>query len=327
MNQNKKARLIFAGTPEFAAKHLAALLACNYDICAVFTQPDRPAGRGRKSIASPVKSLALEHELPVYQPLSLKDPEQHEVIAHCNADLMIVVAYGLILPQSILDAPQHGCINVHASLLPRWRGAAPIQRAIEAGDQESGVAIMKMAAGLDTGPVLATHYCGILPEDTSEMLHDRLAAMGSVALPLAIDGLIAGDLSANEQNHELATYAHKIEKSEARIDWSLDATALLNKIRAFNPWPVCTSDINGLSCRIWSAQLADVEESKGIDPEKASAVNAGTILDNQDCLLVKCGDHQAIKIKEMQLPGARKLDVKAILNSKRSHFAVGSRFG
>lgn len=324
MSERRNTRLIFAGTPEFAAHHLAALIKAGYDICAVFTQPDRPAGRGRKAIASPVKSLALEHELPVFQPLSLKDEEEAKRIAAFEADLMVVVAYGLILPDAVLSAPRLGCINVHASLLPRWRGAAPIQRAIEAGDRESGVAIMQMAAGLDTGPVLMAHHCGILPHDTSGSLHDRLVAMGCVALPLAVDGLMAGELTAREQDHSLANYAKKIEKSEAHIDWSATAESILNKIRAFNPWPVCTSTISELSCRIWSAQLlGPVAE---LELENNSTAEPGTIIDNRRGIVVKSGDEQAIRIDEMQLPGARKLETEAILNSKRDLFAVGNRF-
>ena len=212
-------RIVFAGTPEFAAQHLQALLDAGCQVVAVYTQPDRPAGRGQKLMPSPVKQLAVQHDIPVYQPQTLRAAEAQTELAELNADLMVVVAYGLILPQAVLDLPRLGCINSHASLLPRWRGAAPIQRAIEAGDSESGVTVMQMEAGLDTGPMLLKVSTPITADDTGGSLHDRLAALGSDALVQAVAALEAGTLSGEVQDDSQATYAHKLNKDEARLDW------------------------------------------------------------------------------------------------------------
>src|SRR5690606_5561398 len=231
-------RIVFAGTPEFAAAHLQALLDAKLNIVAVYTQPDRPAGRGQKLTPSAVKKLALQHGLPVYQPQPLRAPEAQAELAALEADLLVVVAYGLILPQAVLDLPRLGCINSHASLLPRWRGAAPIQRAIEAGDDETGVTVMQMEAGLDTGPMLLKSRTPIGVDDTGGSLHDRLAEIGPVAVLQAIEGLAAGTLEAEVQDDSLATYAHKLSKAEARIDWARPARELALMIRAFNPWPL-----------------------------------------------------------------------------------------
>ncbi len=228
-------RIVFAGTPEFAAEHLKALLDTPHRIVAVYTQPDRPAGRGQKLMPSAVKSLALEHGLPVMQPQSLRNAEAQAELAALRADLMVVVAYGLILPQAVLDIPRLGCINSHASLLPRWRGAAPIQRAVEAGDAESGVTVMQMEAGLDTGPMLLKVSTPISAADTGGSLHDRLAALGPKAVVEAIAGLAAGTLHGEVQDDALATYAHKLNKDEARLDWSRPAVELERQVRAFTP--------------------------------------------------------------------------------------------
>ncbi|MGG4616385.1 methionyl-tRNA formyltransferase, partial [Pseudomonas aeruginosa] len=236
-------RIVFAGTPEFAAEHLKALLDTPHRIVAVYTQPDRPAGRGQKLMPSAVKSLALEHGLPVMQPQSLRNAEAQAELAALRADLMVVVAYGLILPQAVLDIPRLGCINSHASLLPRWRGAAPIQRAMEAGDAESGVTVMQMEAGLDTGPMLLKVSTPISAADTGGSLHDRLAALGPKAVVEAIAGLAAGTLHGEIQDDALATYAHKLNKDEARLDWSRPAVELERQVRAFTPWPVCHTSL------------------------------------------------------------------------------------
>ena len=228
-------RIVFAGTPDFAAAHLQALLQAGLNIVAVYSQPDRPAGRGHKLTPSAVKQLAVQHELPVYQPQTLRAPEAQAELAALQPDLLVVVAYGLILPQAVLDIPRLGCINSHASLLPRWRGAAPIQRAIEAGDAETGVTVMQMEAGLDTGPMLLKTQTPILPEDTGGSLHDRLAELGPPAVLQAIAGLAAGTLQGEVQDDSLATYAHKLGKADARIDWSRPASELALMIRAFNP--------------------------------------------------------------------------------------------
>jgi methionyl-tRNA formyltransferase len=243
-------KIIFAGTPEFAVPSLQALVANGYPVTAVYTQPDRPAGRGRKLQASPVKQAA--GAIPVYQPESLKNPQAQAELAALQADLMIVIAYGLILPQAVLDMPRHGCINVHASLLPRWRGAAPIQRALLAGDRETGITIMRMEAGLDTGPMLQQAVCPILDEDTGASLHDRLAELGARTL---IESLRAWDnLQAQVQDDSLSTYARKLDKNEARLDWQNSAEQLARQVRAFNPWPVTQAQVAGMELRIWQAQ-------------------------------------------------------------------------
>ncbi|MEH6467663.1 MAG: methionyl-tRNA formyltransferase, partial [Porticoccus sp.] len=231
--------IVFAGTPEFAAHHLQALLDDDHHkIVAVYTQPDRPAGRGKKLTASPVKVLAQAHGLTVNQPVSLKEAEQQKILRDLNADIMVVVAYGLLLPKAILDTPHLGCINVHASLLPRWRGAAPIQRAIEAGDKETGVTIMQMDIGLDTGDMLLKAHCPITETDTGGSLHDKLASIGPPALLKTLLELEEGSAVAEKQDDELSNYAPKISKDEALVDWSQSAKIIARKVRAFNPFPV-----------------------------------------------------------------------------------------
>ncbi|MDQ1362586.1 MAG: methionyl-tRNA formyltransferase [Pseudomonadota bacterium] len=240
----EKLRIIFAGTPEFSVPPLQALIDSPHDVVAVYTQPDRPAGRGRKLTPSPVKELALAHNIPVFQPVNFKAEEDRHALAALKADLMVVVAYGLILPQVILDAPRLGCINIHASLLPRWRGAAPIQRAILAGDTETGITIMQMEAGLDTGPMLHIECCPIAPDDTGSRLHDKLMALGAQALMKSLPGLISGTLRAEKQNDALACYAAKLQKSEALINWQDDAEKIYRQIRAFNAWPVAQTPLH-----------------------------------------------------------------------------------
>jgi len=248
-------RIVFAGTPEFAAEHLKALLDSPYEIVAVYTQPDRPAGRGQKLMPSPVKQLALEHGIVVLQPPTLRNAEAQAELAALKPDLLVVVAYGLILPQVVLDIPRLGCINSHASLLPRWRGAAPIQRAVEAGDSESGVTVMRMEAGLDTGPMLLKSVTPISAEDTGGTLHDRLAELGPPAVLQAIAGLAAGTLDGEIQDDSLATYAHKLNKDEARIDWNRPAVELERLIRAFNPWPISHSTLSGEALKVLAASV------------------------------------------------------------------------
>ena len=230
-----KLKLIFAGTPDFAARHLAALLSSGHEVVAVYTQPDKPAGRGQKLTASPVKELALAHDLPVYQPASLRNEAAQAELAALGADLMVVVAYGLILPKAVLDTPRLGCINVHGSLLPRWRGAAPIQRSIWAGDAETGVTIMQMDVGLDTGAMIRKVSCPIAFDETSASLYDKLAELGPQALVDTLNAMAAGETAAEAQDDALANYAQKLSKEEARIDWSMEAVAIERCIRAFNP--------------------------------------------------------------------------------------------
>jgi methionyl-tRNA formyltransferase len=245
--------IVFAGTPEFSVPALEALVASEHRVLAVYTQPDRPAGRGQKVTMSAVKQAALEHGLHLEQPLKLRDPEAVAKLASFQPDVMIVVAYGLILPQAVLDIPKLGCINIHASLLPRWRGAAPIHRAIEAGDSETGVTIMRMEAGLDTGPMLLERGETILPTDTTASLHDRLAALGADALLEALSGIADHSLQARAQPVDGVTYAAKISKDEARIDWSRAAAEIDRQVRAFNPWPIAETTFNGAQLRVWGA--------------------------------------------------------------------------
>jgi len=308
-------RLVFAGTPEFAAEHLKALLASQHEIVAVYTQPDRPAGRGQKLMPSPVKQLALENNIPVMQPPTLRDPAAQAELATLNADLMVVVAYGLILPQVVLDTPRLGCINSHASLLPRWRGAAPIQRAVQAGDGESGVTVMQMEAGLDTGPMLLKVTTAISGDDTGGSLHDRLAEMGPPAVLQAIAGLAAGTLHGEVQNNDLATYAHKLNKDEARLDWTRPAEELERLVRAFNPWPICHSTLNGETLKVLAAQPA---EGHGAPGEILQA--------SRDGLVVACGT-DALRLTRLQLPGGKALNFSDLFNSRREQFAVGTVLG
>ncbi len=248
---NKK-RIIFAGTPEFAVPSLVALLNSKHSICGVYTQPDRKSGRGRKLQASPIKLLALEHGLDIYQPVSLKDVEAQAQLKALKPDLIIVAAYGLILPKAVLDIPRFGCINVHASLLPRWRGAAPIQRALIAGDNITGITLMKMDIGLDVGAILKKQSCKILPDDTGQSLHDRLSELGGQMLASYIDE--CENLPSTPQDDALATYAKKLEKTEAELDWNQDAILLERKVRAFNPYPIAQAKIFDQTLRIWEAK-------------------------------------------------------------------------
>ncbi len=308
-------RIVFAGTPEFAAEHLKALLASPYEVVAVYTQPDRPAGRGQKLMPSPVKQLALEHSIPVLQPPTLRNEDAQAELAALKPDLMVVVAYGLILPQAVLDIPRLGCINSHASLLPRWRGAAPIQRAVQAGDAESGVTVMRMEAGLDTGPMLLKVSTAITAQDTGGSLHDRLAKMGPPAVIEAIGGLAAGTLAGEVQDDELATYAHKLNKDEARIDWSQPAEVLERLVRAFFPWPICHSTLNGEAVKVLAANTCEGQGAPG------------TILGaSKDGLVVACGE-QALCLTRLQFPGGKPLNFSDLFNSRREKFAVGAVLG
>lgn len=308
-------RIVFAGTPEFAASHLQALLDSEHSIVAVYTQPDRPAGRGQKLTPSAVKQLAVQHAIPVLQPVNLRSPEAQQELANFNADLMVVVAYGLILPQVILDTPRLGCINSHASLLPRWRGAAPIQRAIEAGDAESGITVMQMEAGLDTGPMLLKVSTPILATDTGGSLHDRLATLGPDAVLQTIKGLVDGSLSAEKQLDGLATYAHKLNKQAALIDWQRPAAVLDCQIRAMYPWPICHSTLAGETLKIHTAELADGQGQPG---EILSA--------NREGLVVACGQH-ALRLTHLQLPNGKALAFSDLLNSKQALFTTGQVLG
>jgi len=308
-------RIVFAGTPEFAAEHLKALLDSPHDVVAVYTQPDRPAGRGQKLMPSPVKQLAALHGIPVLQPPTLRAAEAQAELAALAPDLMVVVAYGLILPQAVLDIPRLGCINSHASLLPRWRGAAPIQRAVQAGDAESGVTVMRMEAGLDTGPMLLKVSTPIGAQDTGGSLHDRLASLGPAAVLQAIAGLEDGSLSGEIQDDTLATYAHKLNKDEARLDWTRPAVELERLVRAFNPWPICHSTLEGAAIKVLSAELSTEQGQPG---ELLSA--------SKDGLVVACGV-QSLRLTRVQLPGGKALSFADVFNSRREQFAPGKVFG
>ena len=247
-------RIVFAGTPDFSVPVLQALLDSGHEVVGVYSQPDRPAGRGRKLRPGPVKQLALQHEIPVFQPLSLRDEAAQATLAALEPELMVVVAYGLILPRAVLDIPARGCVNLHASLLPRWRGAAPIQRAILAGDRETGVCLMQMEAGLDSGPVLAQVKTEIRDEETGGSLHDRLSQLAAGLIARHLDDLAAGRLTPAPQDESLVTYASKLDKAEAAIDWTRNADELERQVRAFNPWPVAQADYQGEKLRIWDAK-------------------------------------------------------------------------
>ncbi len=311
-------KVIFAGTPEFAAAHLQSILSDNsYEVVGVYTQPDRPSGRGKKIVPSPVKQMALEYGIPVFQPFSLREPESQLVLAELNADIMVVVAYGLILPQVVLDTPRLGCINVHGSLLPRWRGAAPIQRAIEAGDLSTGVTVIQMDAGLDTGAMLTIAQCSINKDETSLSLYDKLAALGAEALITTLGKLKSGSAVGVEQNNQLMSYAHKITKAEAQINWADSATDIECMIRAFNPAPTAYSFLGDQRLKIWSA-AAVASHQKATPGEILSASSEG--------LLVKCGE-DCILLKELQLAGKSRLAFGEILKSRAASFANGVMLG
>ncbi len=311
-------KIIFAGTPHFAATHLQALINdARHSVVAVYTQPDRPAGRGKKLTSSAVKLVALEHDLPVYQPQSLKAPEAQAVLAELGADIMVVVAYGLILPQAVLDTPRRGCINVHGSILPRWRGAAPIQRAIEAGDAETGVTIMQMDAGLDTGAMLSVARCPILDTDTSGALYDKLAELGAPALLQDLAKLEKGTAVGIAQDNQQSTYASKIDKTEALIDWSQSAVILDRRIRALNPFPAAYSLVDGQRLKVWTATLGPTDHAD--TPGKIISADANS-------LVVACGQGSLV-LTEIQLAGKSRMPVSEILKSRADLFAVDQQLG
>jgi methionyl-tRNA formyltransferase len=311
-------RIVFAGTPEFAAESLSALLQTRHDVVAVYCQPDRPAGRGRELKPGPVKALALGRKLPVYQPLSLKTAEAQHELAALKPDLMVVAAYGLLLPQAVLDIPRLGCINVHGSLLPRWRGAAPIQRAILAGDRETGITIMQMDKGLDTGAMLYKVSCPISTSDTGASLHDRLALLGGDALLAVLEAIDEGKPPVPEvQNEAETTYAAKLSKDEARIDWTQPAGQLARQVRAFNAWPVAHTQLGDQTLRLWQARAID---------EATTAPPGMIVRADRDGIAVATGAGLLL-LENVQLPGGKALSTTQLLNARRDLFAAGTVLG
>ena len=316
-------KVVFAGTPEFAATALRAMLHAGPDVgfqvVAVYTQPDRPAGRGMKLTASAVKQVAISHNVPVFQPATLRTPEALAEFMALQPDVMVVAAYGLILPQAILDVPRFGCLNIHASLLPRWRGAAPIHRAILAGDSKTGVAIMRMEAGLDTGPTLLETFTAIGPRETTGQLHDRLAVLGAEAIVHVLKRMSRGDeLAVSPQSSHGITYASKVTTEEAQIDWSDSAVNIDRAIRAFNPVPGAWTLWNGEKLKLWASELVPVPSCLGSDPGTVMAAEG-------EHLLVSCGS-SVLAITEIQRPGGKRMAVSAWL-AGGGHPAVGERLG
>lgn len=323
LDSNAPLRIVFAGTPDFAAASLQAVLdkadQNHYEVIAVYTQPDRPAGRGQKLVASPVKQLALEHDIPVYQPLNFKDEADRQTLANLNADIMIVAAYGLILPKAVLDTPKLGCINVHASLLPRWRGAAPIHRAVIAGDSITGITIMQMDVGLDTGDMLLKKECDIKPEDTSGILHDRLAVLGGEALIEGLEAIRAGQITPEKQQEDLTCYAEKLTKQEGEVDWTQDSTIISRRIRGLLPWPGAYTQTPAGVMKIHAAKLLDSDDQD---------FECGEItMVSKEGIVVSAGKG-SILITELQFPGGKRMSVQDALNGKfKDQLQVGKLLG
>ena len=316
-------RIVFAGTPEFAAASLEAILenksANNYDIVGVYTQPDRPAGRGQKLVQSPVKQLAIANQIPVFQPLNFKQQEDKAQLAELNADLMIVAAYGIILPKVVLDTPKLGCINVHASLLPRWRGAAPINRALIAGDLETGITIMQMDVGLDTGDMLLKSHCDITPLDTFSTLHDRLAVIGGEALIEALELLKQGALIPEQQDESQTCYAVKLTKQEGDIDWSASAKLIERQIRGLSPWPSAFTRSNQGIMKIHAAQIATVSDD--------DTTPGDILVVSKEGVIVATGNG-SILITDIQFAGGKRMKVQDALNGKHKEaLEIGQRLG
>lgn len=342
MSSDLPIKIIFAGTPDFSALVLKSILDAGHNVCAVYCQPDRRVGRGKKLASGPVKSLAVEKGIAVEQPtqfssgidspktgnqdqgLDQQDRTPLEKLLNYEADLMIVVAYGLILPQRVLDAPKHGCVNIHASLLPRWRGAAPIQRAIEQGDEQTGITIMQMDKGLDTGNMLLKRSCDIVSSDTGETLHDRLAEISCNAINeflVSFSKATGSELAPGQiQDNQQACYAHKLNKAEAEIDWSKSAQSIDRKIRAFNSWPVSFTFVGDKRLRIWQAHV-DESESNLIKKSTFENAKAGEVVYfDKNGIAVKCGNEQMLILTTLQADGSRSMSAAELLNSKSQWF-------
>jgi len=313
----KSLNIIFAGTPDFAAQHLQAILNSQHNVIAVYTQPDKPAGRGKKLQASPVKQLAEQNNIPVYQPKSLRKEETQSELKALNADVMVVVAYGLILPKAVLDAPRLGCLNVHGSILPRWRGAAPIQRSIWAGDAQTGVTIMQMDEGLDTGDMLHKVYCGILPTETSTSLYNKLAELAPSALIDVLDNLESGKFISEKQDDSQSNYAEKLSKEEAQLDWSLPAIQLERNIRAFNPWPIAyfsteDKDGNAQTLKVYQAEVLSHQDKP-----------AGTILSADKNGIQIATVDGVLNLLQLQPAGKKPMSAQDLLNGRAEWFTIG----
>jgi len=316
-SQQDKLKIVFAGTPDFAATALQSLLVADLDIAAVYCQPDRPSGRGKKLTPGPVKVKAGAHHLPIEQPVNFKQPSAIERLKAYAPDLMVVVAYGLLLPAEVLAIPRYGCINIHASILPRWRGAAPIQRAIEAGDAQTGVTIMQMDKGLDTGNMLSQRLCPITPADTGQSLHDRLAQLGGEAI---VDYLstFEVDFKGQAQQDELANYANKLHKQEAEVDWQLPAQTIERKIRAFNAWPICFTFVDDKRLRLWQSSLTENSSDKPIGSVVAASKKG---------IEVVCGDQRTLLLTQLQPDGGKSMPAQALLNARGDWFKPGALLG
>ena len=310
-------KIIFAGTPDFAVPSLQTLLDSKHEVCAIYTQPDRPAGRGQQLHVSPVKALALTHAIPVFQPLSFKTAEDLQKLQSFNADLMVVVAYGMILTQAALETPKLGCINVHGSLLPRWRGAAPIQRALMADDTKTGVTIMQIVRKLDAGDMLHKEEYTITPNDTASSLHDTLATLGAIGLAKVLTQIESGLIQAEAQDESLVTYAEKLSKSEAVIDWQQSAHEIALKVRGLNAWPVAQTLYQDKVLRIWTSEVIETTDQHSL------ALNPGTVCCTNKTLDVSTGNG-LLRLLEIQLPGGKRMNTQAFLNA---HAMQGVKLG
>jgi methionyl-tRNA formyltransferase len=307
-------KIIFAGTPDFAVPTLKMLIASDYEVCTVYTQPDRPSGRGQKLKPGPVKELALSADITVFQPETLKSQKEIQRLIELDADLLVVVAYGMILSQEVLDIPRLGCINIHGSLLPRWRGAAPIHRALMAGDQETGVTIMEMVRKLDAGDMLHKEKCPIGENDTASQLHDRMASLGALALAKTLPLIEAGTVVAEQQDEALVTYAEKLVKTEAQLDWSCSAEELSRKVRGLNSWPVAQTKLNGKVLRIWQAEPLNSDAN----------LAPGEVLDGGGKTFDVATGKGLLRLLEVQVPGGKRMSANAFLNA---HSAEGCKLG
>lgn len=307
-------KIIYAGTPDFAVPALNALIHSNYPVVAVYTQPDRPAGRGKKLLPSPIKQLAEQYSIPVQQPIHFRDADSLKQLESYNADIMIVAAYGIILPTAVLDLFPFGCINIHASILPRWRGAAPVQRAIIAGDTETGISIMQMEKGLDTGPFYCIEKCPITAMDTGQSLLGRLANLGATTLMQTLPKIFAKSIQPVPQNPNAVTYAHKLEKAEGKIIWQGPAELIQRKIRAFNSWPVAFCEIHGERVRVWQAEVVSLDNP---------CIAPGTLISvEKNCIHIACGQG-GLSITQLQFPGGKVLSMAEILHAKKELFKPG----